>query len=52
MYNLSPFESFQTRMKEDCSCGCPVAEWNGHDGVWECYDCGKEYNETPEKDQA
>lgn len=42
MYNLSPFESFVLRAKEECPCGCGVVEWNGHEGVWECYDCGRE----------
>lgn len=48
MYNLDPRETFFVIARQPCACGCRKFEWNGHDGVWECYDCGHEPEQTPE----
>jgi hypothetical protein len=50
MYNLDPNISFEERMKTPCRCGCNVMEWNGHDGIWECFDCGVEVEEESHND--
>ena len=41
-YNYSPAETHTRKVPACRACGSRVAEWNGHDGIYECADCGAE----------
>jgi ribosomal protein L37AE/L43A len=47
MYNVGPDHSRVAKLKTPCeACDHGFADWNGHDGIWECERCGMEQDES------